>query len=165
MVVISDTGPLLYLFLIGHLDILPTMFGRVILPRAVLEIELSDESTARGLRKFLENLPEWLSIYEEPLNAHPEVASLGRGERNAISLMLELNGDLLLCDDSAARKRAIRLGVEVMGTLGLIDEAGFRGLIDFESAIERLVGGTSFHPSVALIEEVRERHRQRKELK
>jgi hypothetical protein len=33
--VIADTGPVNYLILIGHIDILPVMFERVLLPSAV----------------------------------------------------------------------------------------------------------------------------------
>ncbi len=34
-VVIADTGPVNYLILIGHIDILPAMFEQVLLPSAV----------------------------------------------------------------------------------------------------------------------------------
>jgi predicted nucleic acid-binding protein len=34
--VISDTGPINYLVLIGHIDILPVLFEKVIMPVAVL---------------------------------------------------------------------------------------------------------------------------------
>ena len=33
--VIADTGPINYLILIGHIDILPTLFQKVILPAVV----------------------------------------------------------------------------------------------------------------------------------
>ena len=40
--VIADTGPINYLILIGHIDILPALFEQVILPSTV-----KDELTAR----------------------------------------------------------------------------------------------------------------------
>ena len=36
MIVLSDTSPINYLVLIGHIDILPTLFGQVVVPPAVL---------------------------------------------------------------------------------------------------------------------------------
>jgi predicted nucleic acid-binding protein len=38
--VIADTGPLNYLLLIGHIDILPVLFEKVVLP-ATVESELA----------------------------------------------------------------------------------------------------------------------------
>jgi hypothetical protein len=42
--IIADTGPVNYPILIGHIDILPTLFERVILPSAVKD-ELADPNT------------------------------------------------------------------------------------------------------------------------
>ena len=161
MIVISDTGPLHYLFLIGRLDLLPALFGRVIVPRSVVSKELNDDATPELLRTFFRTPPLWLSVHDGPASVDPSLSALGLGERDAISLMLELRGDLLLCDDVAARKRAAHLGVSFVGTLGLIDEAAFRGLIDFEEAIGRLTQTTNFHHTSPLINRVREQHRLR----
>ena len=35
MIVLSDTSPINYLILIGHIDILPTLFGQIVVPPAV----------------------------------------------------------------------------------------------------------------------------------
>ena len=36
MHVVADASPLRYLILIGHIDLLPTLFTQIIIPRAVL---------------------------------------------------------------------------------------------------------------------------------
>jgi predicted nucleic acid-binding protein len=36
MIIVSDTSPLNYLILIGYQDVLPTLFGQIIIPQAVL---------------------------------------------------------------------------------------------------------------------------------
>jgi predicted nucleic acid-binding protein len=36
MVVIADTSPLNYLILVGHADVLPELYGEVVIPPAVL---------------------------------------------------------------------------------------------------------------------------------
>jgi len=59
--VIADTGPVNYLILIGHIDLLPRLFQRVILLAAVKE-ELIDAGAPDGVRderkgvKFARNL-------------------------------------------------------------------------------------------------------------
>lgn len=45
---------------------------------------------------------------------------LGRGESEAISLAIDLQADYIILDDFAARKEAMRLGLNVKGTLAVI---------------------------------------------
>ncbi len=45
---------------------------------------------------------------------------LGRGEAEAIAIALERETDLVRLDDYAARAEAMRLGLEVKGTLGIV---------------------------------------------
>jgi predicted nucleic acid-binding protein len=45
---------------------------------------------------------------------------LGIGESEAIALAVEINADYVLLDDFAARKEAKRLGLNVKGTLAVI---------------------------------------------
>ena len=51
------------------------------------------------------------------------------GEAEAIVLALERRADLLLVDDHDARSLAKKLGLQVMGTLGVIALAKYKGLI------------------------------------
>ncbi len=61
MLVIADTGPINYLLLIGHLEILPSLFERVILPSAVME-ELTDPDTPRIVREWVAELPGCIEV-------------------------------------------------------------------------------------------------------
>jgi predicted nucleic acid-binding protein len=45
---------------------------------------------------------------------------LGRGEAEARAIALEREADLVCLDDHAARAEAMRLGLEVKGTLGIL---------------------------------------------
>ncbi|WP_017747735.1 hypothetical protein [Scytonema hofmannii] len=47
-------------------------------------------------------------------------ARLGKGESEAIALATEIQANYVILDDFAARKEAIRLGLNVRGTLGII---------------------------------------------
>jgi len=55
--------------------------------------------------------------------------SLGPGEREAIALALELKATRLLLDDLPARRLASSLGLEIIGTLGLLLWAKEQGLL------------------------------------
>jgi hypothetical protein len=50
--IIADTGPINYLVLIGHIDLLPTLFERVILPSAV-QAELTDADAPPLVRSWI----------------------------------------------------------------------------------------------------------------
>ena len=161
MIVVADTGPIHYLFLIGRLDILPALFGRLLVPTSVINFELQDAGTPEALRKFLTNPPEWLMVSKRPLTIPPSLSTLGLGEREAIALALEIRADLLLSDDAAARRRAARLGVVSTGTLGIIEEGAYRGLVGIDEALTRLTTMTNFHFSTELIKRVRDLHQRR----
>lgn len=59
--VIADTGPVNYLILIGHIDLLPRFFLKVVLPTAV-QHELMDIKSPAEVRNWIARPPEWLEI-------------------------------------------------------------------------------------------------------
>jgi predicted nucleic acid-binding protein len=63
--VIADTGPINYLILIGHIDLLPRMFERVVLPAAV-QTELSNPLAPPSVQRWIADMPTWLEIASEP---------------------------------------------------------------------------------------------------
>jgi predicted nucleic acid-binding protein len=60
---------------------------------------------------------------------------LGMGERQAISLALELHADVLLIDELAGRRQAEERHILVTGTLTVLLQASLRGLCDFPEAV------------------------------
>ena len=52
------------------------------------------------------------------------------GELEAICLAQEIHADAVLMDDRAGRNPAIQCGLAVVGTIGLLEQAAARGLID-----------------------------------
>ena len=101
MIVVSDTGPLNYLALIGHLEALPKLYEVVVIPKAVAS-ELSSPSCPETVRALIESPPVWLRIDQAP-ESDPDLSALGEGEQQAIALARTLHADLLLCDDRDAR--------------------------------------------------------------
>jgi len=160
MLVIADTSPLHYLVLIEHTAILPTLFGYVLVPRAVAE-ELQRPRTPAAVRAWMESPPTWLAIRSPREPIVSTALRLGVGEREALSLAQELHADLVLLDDLEARVEAERCGLAVMGTLRVLELAAERGLLDFPPVIAQLAA-TSFHLPSQLVQDMLLRDADRK---
>jgi hypothetical protein len=145
---ISDTSPLQYLFQAGVLDLLPHLFGTVLVPPAV-----ADE--LRAGRDLGVSLPEidglnWV-IVRSPSSASALSLGhgLGDGEREALTLALENGGTTVLLDDSLARRVARTLGLPVVGTLGILLRAKHAGLLSEILPVVDRLGALRFrlHPA------------------
>jgi predicted nucleic acid-binding protein len=49
MIIVSDTSPINYLVLIREIELLPKLFGEVVIPQAVLD-ELKQEGTPEAVK-------------------------------------------------------------------------------------------------------------------
>ena len=85
-----------------------------------------------------------------PDRVSPDLQSLQAGERGAITLAESRQAGLILLDEKAARRIAVKRGLRVAGTLGVLGEASQRRLVDLPSAIDRL-RKTNFRCSAALL--------------
>lgn len=155
MIVVSDTTPLDYLLLSGLDHILPALFGTLLIPAAVHQ-ELASPLAPQSVRVWITEPPAWLEIRRAPMPL-PQLAGLDPGEREAITLALSLKADLVLLDEAKGRRVAVRHGLSVCGTLGVLDRAGSRGMLDLDDALARL-RRTSFRASPKLLESLREQH-------
>src|SRR5271169_5174563 len=105
MIVIADTTPLNYLILIDEADLQPRLFGRVLIPPAVLS-ELQDPDTPTAVRIWVSASPPWLQVQPLQSDPDPELDHLDPGEREAIALAQELKADQLLLDVTEGRHAA-----------------------------------------------------------
>lgn len=156
MIVVSDTSPIYYLVQIGHVDLLPELYGDVLIPPAVLD-ELGHPGAPS--HAWTRCLPPWIRVVA-PRVVDPSL-KLDRGEREAISLALEVQADRLLIDEKLGRKAAQDRGLRVAGTLGVLLDAATAGILDFELAIGRL-GQTTFYLTGKLVEQLRKELARRK---
>ena len=83
-------------------------------------------------------MPPWLKVLEAKPIDDPALQSLDPGERSAIELGISLKADLILIDDRNGRAVALSKGFETTGTLGILDLAAKRVLIDLRAAVDRL---------------------------
>jgi predicted nucleic acid-binding protein len=133
---ISNTSPLLYLHQIGVLDWLPSLFGAVWVPAAVmLELEKGGQQGCNvpDLKSY-----DWIrSVEPQAMPSEWLALDLGPGELAAMALALENPKHVVLLDDDLARRVAKAAGLTVWGTLRVLLEAKAQGLTD---RIEPLMG-------------------------
>lgn len=153
MIVVSDATPLNILLRIGHVDILPRLFGHIVIPTAVAR-EMAHANAPDVVRSCARSRPDWLAV-RSPEHID-RTLQLGDGELEALALATELRADLLL---RKARRAATALGLRITGTLGVLMLAEARDLIDFDAALTKL-GQTDFSLSKSLLEAVRRQRPQ-----
>jgi predicted nucleic acid-binding protein len=159
-VVVSDTTPLNYLILIGKIDVLPSLFGSVIVPPAVIA-EMNHPKAPVAVAHWASSPPHWLKI-RVPLNTLN--LALGPGEREAISLAVESGIRAILADDRRARNAAGKRRISSIGTVAILELADEADLLDFEVCVTLLLR-TTFRVEPILLNLVRSRVRARKALR
>ena len=137
MIVVADTSPINYLVLLGHIEILPKIYGEVLIPQAVYE-ELQDSDAPTEVRAWLSAPPAWLRISNITYQPDPRLDLLDRGEQDAILLAESLKADRLIIDDLDGRREATTRKLPVIGTLGVLAEAARRNLLDLSQALAAL---------------------------
>lgn len=158
MIVVADSSPLNYLAQIRATDLLGQLYGRVLAPESVMA-ELRDQRAPAAVLSWASQPHTWFEVCRLAGSPPETLRSLGAGERDAIQLALERHADFLLIDEKRGRTEARRLGLETTGTLGILLEAGRRGLVDAEKAILQLSSETNFRIEPRLRDELIRRAR------
>jgi predicted nucleic acid-binding protein len=154
-VVVADASPINYLILIGCVDVLRRLYGRVVIPPEVLN-ELAAEGAPPTVKSWIRMRPEWIETESAPAESVIDVV-LDAGEAAAIRLALTQPDCLLLIDESEGRAVAARLRIPNTGTLGVLMEAAREGFVDLKVALENLQR-TNFRVSQALIAQILKTH-------
>ena len=154
---VADTSPLRYMVLIGAIEVLPRLFESVIVPDGV-HAELCHARAPAMVRGWADAAPAWLVIISDPSVEDADLRLLDAGERAAIALAMTMQPAPILIDDRAGVSAARAKGLEVFGTLGLLERAARGGLIDLHSALATLQA-TNFHALPELYERLLARDR------
>ena len=156
MIVVSNTSPLNYLIQINLDDIFHHLFGTISIPNAVRE-ELSAAASPDPVKRWISQPPEWLKVIQVSSPVPKELESLHFGECEAILLAEQLSADILVLDERAARTVASQRNLSVIGTLGVLNEAGNHNLIDIPEAVNRL-RNTTFRAAPSLYKWLLDQH-------
>ena len=153
MIVVADTSPINYLVLIGQINVLPKLYGRILVPPAVLA-ELSHPLAPGPVREWSVGAPVWLEIVSPKITL--VLPKLDRGETEAIALATEVHANAVLIDELAGRQEALRRGLKIAGTLSVLDEADQAGIVKFDDAVAAL-RATSFRVSQEVLAAIRQK--------
>jgi predicted nucleic acid-binding protein len=150
------------LVLIGAVDVLPKLFDEIVVPVAVRD-EFVHADAPVVVRAWIAQAPAWLEIRPNPNQDtnDPEETALDEGERAAIALAAAIGADLILIDERAGVAVARRRGLTVTGTLGVLDLAAQRGLINLAEALARLKS-TNFRCRPEIMDALLAQHRDKK---
>jgi predicted nucleic acid-binding protein len=137
VIVVADTSSLNYLVRMNQAELLQLLYGRVVLPHAVRD-EMLANGAPNEVCAWAAQLPDWIDLVSA-LHIDATLSErLGAGEREAISLALEMSADVVLMDDHPGRLAAEERGLFASGTLSVLLQASRLGLLDFEMAMLEL---------------------------
>jgi hypothetical protein len=157
VIAVSNTSTLLNLALIDSHSLLEKLYENVLIPSAVLQ-ELAAIASNRPTLPDLKILP-WLASRAPTNTALVALlrSELDPGEAEAIALAAEIGPDILLLDERRARKVAARMGLKVIGLLGVVLEAKRKGFIRrVQPLLDEVVAKAGFWVSARLYARVLE---------
>lgn len=130
MIIVSDPTPISELAKVKHLDLLPQIFGKVVILQGVFnELQTGQHPAA----KFVQNLV-WLEVVSvdnrQLVEELQKSFNLHLGESEAIVLAEKIGASQLLIDEKAARKVALARKLPLIGTMGILLLAKRRGLLN-----------------------------------
>ncbi len=147
MIVISDTSVISNLLQIQQINLLPQLYGKIIIPTAVYE-----ELSFIPKQKIFIDAQDWISIVAASENKMPDLLDyLDKGEAEAITIYKEIKADLLLIDELRGRTIARNMGIPVIGILGMIIRAKEFDLIkSVKDLVDALISTANFriHPKL-----------------
>jgi len=131
--VVADTNVLVAFSVVGELALLKSLFERICIPRAV-EIELIDQGVGWIAAENVQRLimqESWIESFELPVDdcLIGVGQSLDLGELEVIASVFR-SGGVALLDEVPARRKARALGIDFIGSLGVLRMAKEQKLID-----------------------------------
>jgi predicted nucleic acid-binding protein len=120
MIIVADTTSISELAKVNYLNLLPKLFGRVIIPQGVYdELKTGQHPAAKIVQEL-----SWLDVVAVNnrlvVEELQKVGNLDLGESEAIALAEEMGADQLLIDEKAARRVAMARNLPLIGTMGIL---------------------------------------------
>lgn len=137
MKIVFNSSPLIFLARLNLLEIFIDASNEFYLPEFVIEeIKVKQDEASEYIQRLIdENKIEVRATNLISLASSLNVR-LGKGESEAIALCTELQADYVVLDDFAARREAMRLGLNVRGTLAIIRKLNSEGKIALDNLDE-----------------------------
>lgn len=139
-IIVSDTSCIGYLIQTNLLNLLPIIYGEIIIPDAVNKEILQLKNKGHNLSEFKN--ADWIKIYRANnlSNVNEYKYILDEGELEAISLAIELKADLLIIDEKLGRIVASNMGFDITGLVGILITAKNKNLIpSIKYALDKVI--------------------------
>lgn len=146
---VVNSTPLIALAKADKLALLRDLYDLVIIPEAVYrEVTGKDDIAAQRIQAAR----EWISIrkVDPSLDRRMYRAKLHDGEVEVMLLAQEIDANVVVIDDGAARKTAEYPGLPLTGTLGILIAAKRRGILDAVMPVVQQMEQNGFFFSMGL---------------
>ena len=155
-VVISDAGPLIALAKVDALFVARRLFARLQIPEAVWS-ECRGKPGDDSRRIEQAEREGWLRVARLTPEANRKrfPSSLGRGEIEALQLAMETRPSLLILDDRLARRQALQLGLDYIGTVRMLLLAEQRSLIDDAETVVQQMTANGYRISPRVLQQLK----------
>lgn len=122
MIVVSDTTPIISLIKIERLNLLNQLFGEIQIPNAVYRELVSNNKYKQEANLIIQtNYIRKVDVKDKKsVDLLKRATGLDEGESEAIILSDETNADILLMDEIKGRQIAKQMGLNIMGTIGIL---------------------------------------------
>lgn len=129
MKVVSNTSPLTNLAAIGKFELLYDLFEEIRIPEGVWrELNAKDRKwpgqAEVASAEWVKSQPVMDEVFVKALQTN-----LDRGEAETIALAIQIGAEIAILDEKEGRHAAQRLGLKVIGVLGILLLAKSKGLI------------------------------------
>ena len=128
-IIVADTGPLIALAKLHHLDLLPAIFDAVYVPQTVYDEATQDNyrNDADTIDKFIQSYTTVCQTINNPFSQNISTI-LDAGETQALALAKQLDCGVLM-DERKGRQIANHYQIHAIGTLGVLLQAKKQGKI------------------------------------
>lgn len=148
---VADASPLILLGKVGRVGLLHELCDELVVPEIVVR-EVGAKKEGAALIERLASSPRTSFEPEAVVASELRAWNLGRGESQVLALAGLTPGARAVLDDLDGRRCAQALGVQVIGTLGVVLRAKRRGVIPAARPVIEHLRGVGLYVSDELVE-------------
>jgi len=155
MIVVANTTPLIGLASIQRFDVLNHVFGDIVIAQAVHDEIMNTGGRKKTAQHEVSTSP-WLQVkqIQDRLAVEVLLDELDIGEAETIVLAREINADWAIMDEKKGRQKLSQMGINKIGTLGILIKAKEIGLLSFIKPELEKLQKNGFSLSQTVIESV-----------
>ena len=130
MMIVSNTTPLIGLASFGRFDLLRQLFGEIDIAQAVYDEAVVAGREVGGAKREV-SAATWIKriAVKDRLAVEVLLDEIDLGEAETIVLARELGADWVLMDEKKGRRKLTEMGLQKIGTVGILLKAKQVGLL------------------------------------